>query len=244
MAVAQPENRSVPFSGFSSSDGEYYARHGTDRDRLALWYYARVIRELQPPGGRLLDFGCGTGHLLKRLQGAFHVYAYDPSPYARAEVHRHAPSATVLDDWRTLAPASLDTIVALHVLEHLEDPAGTVAALTARLVGGGLLFAVVPNPEGIGHRLKGPAWFAYRDPTHRALLSAAEWRDILEAGGLTAESVRGDGLWDPPYVPLLPAAVQRLLFGAPALLQILSPLARPFLPAVFGECLVIQARRR
>ena len=55
--------------------------------------------------------------------------------------------------------------------------------------------------------------------------------------------VRGDGMWDAPYLPLLPVGFQRVLFGAPAGVQILLPLRRPFLPDVLGECLIVAAER-
>jgi hypothetical protein len=59
--------------------------------------------------------------------------------------------------------------------------------------------------------------------------------------------VRGDGMWDAPYlryVSWFPVPVQRILFGAPAALQLVSPLRRPFLPAFLGECLIIAAVKR
>jgi SAM-dependent methyltransferase len=224
-------------------DETYYARHGTGDDRIALWWYARVLRRLRPQGGRLLDFGCGTGHLLKRLTGHFTAYGYDPSPYARGECRIVAPQAVVLDDWLSLEPASLNAVVALHCLEHLPSPQRTVDDLADRLARGGLFFAVVPNTNGLGRRLKGDDWFGYRDPTHCSLLSPQEWVTVFNRARLSVDSVRGDGMWDPPYIPALPALVQRAVFGAPAALQVFSPLARPFLPPLFGECLIIQARR-
>lgn len=222
---------------------EYYRRHGTSDDRIALWWYARVIRHLRPQGGRLLDFGCGTGHLLKRLTGAFDAYGFDPSPYARGECRVTAPRALVLDDWRTVEPSSLHVIAALHCLEHVAEPQVVVDGLAERLVHGGVLFAVVPNTTGLGRRLKGESWFGYRDPTHCSLLSPKQWITVFNRARLTVESVRGDGLWDAPYVPLVPRSLQQALFGAPAALQVFSPIPKPFLPAFLGECLIIRASR-
>jgi SAM-dependent methyltransferase len=222
---------------------EYYARHGTQEDRTALWWYARVVRHLRPQGGRLLDFGCGTGHLLKRLAGHFDTFGYDPSPYARGECRIIAPQAVVLDDWRTIEPASLQAVVTLHTLEHVPDPQSVVDGLAERLARGGLFFAVVPNTTGLGRKLKGEAWFGYRDPTHCSLLSPRQWVTVLNRARLSVESIRGDGLWDPPYVPVVPRFLQRAVFGWPAALQVFSPFARPFLPPFLGECLLLRARR-
>jgi SAM-dependent methyltransferase len=222
---------------------QYYATHGLAGDRIALWYYARLIRRLRRTGGRLLDFGCGTGHLLRRLSRHFEAYGYDASAEARNACRLTAPDAVILEEWQSLPLDSLDVVVALHTLEHLPHPRATMEALAQRLVRGGLFLFVVPNPGGIGRRLKGREWFAYRDPTHCSLLSRGEWLTLTRRTGFAVRWVRGDGLWDPPYIRLLPTGLQRVLFGAPAAVQIVAPLRRPFLPAPLGECLIVLGER-
>lgn len=224
-------------------DQEYYSEHHLSGDRIALWWYARLIRALRPQGGRLLDFGCGTGHLLKRLSPHFEAFGYDAAAHARHESRTNAPEAIILEEWQSLPLASLDVIVALHTLEHLPQPLPTMQALVRKLKPGGVLFFVVPHVGGIGHRLKGRRWFAYRDPTHVSLLSPGEWTRLARKAGLATVKVNGDGLWDAPYVRLIPTIIQRVLFGAPAALQVFWPGNRAFLPAVFGECLIVTARK-
>jgi SAM-dependent methyltransferase len=221
----------------------YYQQHGLDEDRIALWYYARLIRRLRPKGGRLLDFGCGTGHLLRRLSKWYEAYGYDASPYARNRARMAAPDAVVLEDWESITPASLDVIVSLHTLEHIERPITAFQKLAPLLVSGGLLLFVVPNTGGIGHRLKRRSWFAYRDATHRSLLTQGEWLTLVRRAGLKVDWVHGDGMWDAPYVGFVPRALQRAIFGAPAALQIILPSRRPILPPVLGECLIVASRR-
>lgn len=224
-------------------DRQYYEDAQLAGDRIALWWYARVVRRLRPRGGRLLDFGCGTGHLLKRLSMHFEAFGYDAAPFARTACRTTAPDAVILDEWESQPAASFDIIVSLHTLEHLDRPLPTLVQLAEKLVSDGVLFFVVPNPGGLGHRLKGRAWFAYRDPTHRSLLSRGEWVMMLRKAGLEVVTVRSDGLWDPPYVGIVPTSIQRAFFGAPAALQVFWPTARPFLPAAMGECLVVTARK-
>jgi 2-polyprenyl-3-methyl-5-hydroxy-6-metoxy-1,4-benzoquinol methylase len=222
---------------------QYYEQGQLTGDRIALRWYARVVRRLRPDGGRLLDFGCGTGHLLKHLSARFEAYGYDASPFARTLCRTTASDAVILEEWDTLAPASFDIIVSLHTLEHLPKPLPVIQSLAEKLVSGGILFFVVPNPGGLGHQLKGRRWNAYRDPTHVSLLTRAEWVMLVRKAGLEVLRVRGDGLWDAPYVPLLPTSLQRVLFGAPAALQVFWPFGQPFLPPVLGECLIVTARK-
>jgi len=149
----------------------------------------------------------------------------------------------VLEEWESLPRASFDVIVSLHTLEHLAYPLPTLRRLAEKLVPDGVFFMVVPNPQGLGHRLKGKRWFGYRDATHVSLMARAEWIATLHKAGLQVSSIRGDGMWDAPYLPFLPAVVQRALFGAPAALQVFFPISKPFLPPILGECLVVTARR-
>ena len=224
-------------------DARYYEETKLGGDRIALRWYARVLQRLCPDGGRLLDFGCGTGHLLKRLSAHFEAYGYDASPFARTQCRSTAPDAVILEEWDSLPAASLDLIVSLHTLEHLQRPLPILQGLAGKLTSGGILFFVVPNPGGLGHQLKGRSWFAYRDATHVSLLTRGEWVMLVRKAGLEVVRVRGDGLWDAPYIPLLPTALQRAIFGAPAALQVFWPFGQPFLPAVLGECLIVTARK-
>lgn len=231
--------------GASAGDFDiaYYRDLGLDEDRMALRYYARVARRLFRRDGVVFDFGCGTGHLLKRLSRSFHAYGFDASGPARALCREVAPDAVVLEEWESIAPATFDGIVALHTLEHVRRPMAVVGALTERLSEQGRMLVVVPNTGGLGRQMKGQHWFGYRDPTHCSLLSRGEWATILKRNGLRILWIRGDGMWDAPYLRWLPTAVQRPLFGAPAALQMLSPVAKPFLPGALGECLIIAAEK-
>jgi SAM-dependent methyltransferase len=227
----------------AATDQRYYEEHQIDEDRLALWYYARLIRRLRPGGGRLLDFGCGTGHLLRRVSASFEALGYDASAYARNRARLNAPDATILEEWGSLRARSLDVIVALHTLEHLRRPPAVMAQLAQLLTPGGTFLFVVPNTHSLGRRLKRERWFGHRDPTHYSLLSRGEWVGVAREAGLEVQWVRGDGWWDVPYVRVVPTSVQRVLFRAPAALQLLWPGARPLLPPAAGECLIVAAQR-
>ena len=222
---------------------EYYSQHGLEDDRIALWFYARMLRRLRPRGGRLLDFGCGTGYLLRRLVHHFEAYGYDASPIARTRCRLNAPDAVVLEEWESTRTNSFDVIVSLHTLEHVPKPLPLMQVLASKLMPDGLFLFVVPNPGGLGRRLKRERWFAYRDATHCSLLSRGEWATLVRRADLRLLWVRGDGMWDPPYVGVVPHAWQRVFFGAPAALQLASPLRRPFLPATLGECLIVAATK-
>lgn len=222
-------------------DDVYYQGNDQSGDRIALAWYARITARLAPRGARVLDFGSGTGHFSRRLAERYESFATDLSPYAREQTARTSPKTTVLEDLGTVAPASLGVVCTLHVLEHIPEPAETLATFAGLLRPGGRLLYVVPDPEGQGHRIKGEKWFAYRDDTHCSLLSTSEWLATTERQGFRIDRAGADGLWDAPYVPRVPTRLQLGVFGLPAAAQV--ALGRLVLPLHWGECLVVIATR-
>ena len=219
----------VAMAAKSPYNESYYARHGLGGDRIALWFYARLVRRLRPQGGRLLDFGCGTGHLLRRLSDHFEAYGYDASAEARGGCRLTAPDAVVLEEWESLPAGQLrrDRLAAHARASAAAAPGHRTAGRSASCRAALLLF-VVPNPGGLGHRLKGQRLVRLPRPDPlSACLSRGEWLTLARRVGLEVRWVRGDGMWDAPYVPLLPVGLQRALFGAPAGVQIAAAAAAP-----------------
>ncbi len=89
---------------------------------------AAELALLVPPGGRVLDFGGGTGNLTLCLAArAIDVDYLELSAlqkeFVRYRVHKHGLSerVTVLDDWIPLRSAHYDLLCAFDVLEHLPN---------------------------------------------------------------------------------------------------------------------------
>jgi len=221
-------------------DHEYYRENGQDSDRIALWFYERVVRHFVPKGARVLDYGCGSGFFLRRLSGHFEAAGFDISPFSRELTQKNAPGALLFEDDNAIPSQAFDLITALHILEHVPDPSAQIRRFAGWLRPGGALLIVVPNPDGWGHKLKGSDWFAFRDPTHCSLLSSREWLDSVQAAGFQIRKAGTDGLWDAPYIKRGPRIAQLAIFGSLAALQVAS--GRLFLPAKWGECLVLLAR--
>jgi cyclopropane fatty-acyl-phospholipid synthase-like methyltransferase len=223
-------------------DETYYQGNEQSGDRLALKWYARIAKRLARPGARVLEFGSGMGHLSKRLAERYDSSAFDLSPYARAATLQTSPTTTIVDDTSGIPDDAYDLIVSLHVLEHIPDPGATLRDFARWLRPGGRILYVVPNPQGQGHRIKKDKWFAYRDDTHCSLLPRDEWVQVTKDAGFDVEAVHADGLWDAPYVAKVPNVLQTAIAGLPGAAQVLS--GRMFLPADWGECIIIQGRVR
>jgi 2-polyprenyl-3-methyl-5-hydroxy-6-metoxy-1,4-benzoquinol methylase len=107
--------------------------------------------------GRVIDLGCGEGHLAGMLAGrGLQVVGVDVGT-SKIESARTAYPAVrfILSDIRTLdlPDASFDTAVLAEVLEHVPDgPGDGILAVAWRLLKpGGRLIVSVPNRDCIAH---------------------------------------------------------------------------------------------
>ena len=139
--------------------------HGYDvREAVRLADQARTLEELLhadtgfPDGSTVLEAGCGTGAqtvaLARRSTGA-RIVAVDVSAASLAEAQARISAAGLGNvEFRQadllalpFAPASFDHIFLCFVLEHLPDPAETLAALRPLLRPGGTI-AVIEGDHG------------------------------------------------------------------------------------------------
>lgn len=117
------------------------------------WFLSLGFR----PGGRLLDVGCGTGNFLVKARAAgYQVCGIDFNAPAAQEASNRGLQTYVgsFTDFAATQPeSSFDVITLYDVIEHLDDPVGTVD-LAKRLLkpGGGLMISVpnglLPTPFG------------------------------------------------------------------------------------------------
>ena len=140
-------------------------RHFWHRTKRALVLDAvGAIERARGGPGRALELGCGAGRLQEELGGrGWEAWGSDHSPEALAWCRRRGLSRLVQLDATRPIPADLgrfDLLLALDLLEHLEDDAGALAAWRAALAEGGWLLLHVPaHPrlfsywdEMVGHK--------------------------------------------------------------------------------------------
>jgi 2-polyprenyl-3-methyl-5-hydroxy-6-metoxy-1,4-benzoquinol methylase len=211
-------------------------------------YYAALVRRYAPrDGGRLLELGCGLGHLIGLLQNDYHCVGIDLAEYGVEQTKRNAPKAEAYvqsaDDLSRFETGQFSVVVALHLVEHLPDPAHTIAEVNRLLKPGGLFLMATPNPGYSLRRFKDPATDAIgKDPTHINVQPPAQWRAWVEANGFRVLRHFGDGLWDVPYIKRIPAGLQFAFFGLPALVQVVTQTT--FNPLSAGVNQVLIARRK
>jgi 2-polyprenyl-3-methyl-5-hydroxy-6-metoxy-1,4-benzoquinol methylase len=130
-----------------------YAPGGIFIERLEL--FIAILGDQLTAGGRVLDFGCGTGEIARATAATgLQVTGCDISEIMLRSASSHDPSGAVewmqLDEqWRKLpfSSSTFDAIVAASVLEYVEDPSAVLDECTRILRPGGLLVCTVPDPR-------------------------------------------------------------------------------------------------
>jgi SAM-dependent methyltransferase len=206
-------------------------------------FYATLARRYGPKSGRVLEVGCGLGHLLGWLTAHHRVFGTDINLWALRQAQLNVPQGhfalASAEDLGAFPDGSFQIVIAKHVLEHLSHPERSISEMSRVLAPGGVLLAVTPNLDSPMRAVKKEAWIGYKDPTHISLKKPIEWLDLLRAHGLKPRRVFSDGFWDAPYMPLVPRTLQKLLFGGPGGLQAI--LGWSIIPLRMGESLIVIA---
>jgi SAM-dependent methyltransferase len=118
------------------------------------WFFTRrkLLRFLlssipSPEGSVRIDLGCGVGSNLKVLETfTNHVVGLDHSIYALSLVHKKVKIPLINGDINhlPLKPKSVGLIIAMDVLEHLEDDENAMREFCRALRKGGILILTVP----------------------------------------------------------------------------------------------------
>lgn len=168
-------------------------RQMAELDQRHWWYCARrkvlagLIRRdaMPPPGARLLEIGCGTGHNLEMLGGFGTVDAVELDDEARVIAERRLGRAVLsapLPELAGVPDGAYDLIAALDVIEHIDDDEAALAAIASKLKPGGKFVMTVP-----AHRWM---WSAHDTVNHhKRRYSKAALRHLIEGSPLRLEKL-------------------------------------------------------
>lgn len=186
-----------------SFNKEYYNNNRQDGDRIGLFFYSNLIKYYFNPQ-IILDYGCGTGHLLKRLSKIKTIkktYGFEVSEYAKNKAKNNSKESTIIHNLEKLGNNSVDIIIALHLIEHINDNELKRIILSFKriLKNNGVVILTTPAKNGFAHKIKQENWIGFSDKTHINLKTFEEWKNFLDSNSLNLIKSSNDGLWDFPY---------------------------------------------
>jgi 2-polyprenyl-3-methyl-5-hydroxy-6-metoxy-1,4-benzoquinol methylase len=138
-------------------------------------YLARTVSA----SARVLDFGCHTGGLLKRLGARYARIGVEVNE-AAARIARQESGAEVVASLGALPRAGrFDVVIAADVIEHFHDPGEVLHSLLEVLEPGGALIVTTGDADALLWRITGARWWYCFYPEHLAFISERWVRDWL-----------------------------------------------------------------
>jgi SAM-dependent methyltransferase len=139
----------------------------------------------------ILDLGCGTGGLLRRMQryGFANLTGFDPYTPLEAD----EPGFRVRRAELSAVTGTYDLIMMHHVLEHLVDPLQALRDAKERLNPGGKILVRVPIAGSWTWKLYREHWFNLDPPRHLLVPSARGMEALAARSGLHVVHTGFDG---------------------------------------------------
>ncbi|MGH2557421.1 MAG: methyltransferase domain-containing protein [Thermomicrobiales bacterium] len=160
--------------------------HHEDHHWWFRWRYeliTGIIRKLDlGPNPRILDAGCGTGQMLKRLEALGTAIGIDSSAeavsFAASRGARRLVRGTI--NAPPFPAGSFDCIVVLDVIEHVDDDTGILRSLRDAVRPGGSVIVTVPAFRSL--------WSEHDVINrHKRRYNAGELRALLDRAGLEVD---------------------------------------------------------
>ena len=169
-------------------------------------YVQELARTHFRPGARLLDLGCGAGALALRLSsGGFNLTCCDADPRVFHR-HGHMPfvAADLNQDFSARFDAPFEAIVAVEIVEHLENPWHFMRQCRDLLEPGGKVLLTTPNidtPRSILNLVRAGTFKGFSDGDYRKdghITHLSQWQigKCMESAGLRLDAVETFG---PPW---------------------------------------------
>lgn len=156
--------------------------------------YADLLSGFDLSGRKLLDVGCGVGHLVKvaRDQG-WEAHGIELSAAAVEVCRRFGLSCRVADFLTDQLDPPYDLITMIEVIEHVRNPLEFLQRAGRLLAEGGRVYLTTPNFSALTRRLKQSSWSAIGNE-HLSYFTTTSLGEYAERAGLVREQIESRNL--------------------------------------------------
>jgi len=186
----------MPVTGFNQQQETIYQRDQYAKCGISRWHWDKrdqlALNLVRPTDRTLVDIGCGEGITLEKMHRLFHdrkVLGVDILSENIDICRRHGCRVEQGDVYDLpLLSESVDFVLLMEVIEHLEHPETAAQEIHRVLVPGGRLVIVFPNDRffKIARILTLRFHEAAHDPGHIRQWAPHEMREFLKRKGLSS----------------------------------------------------------
>jgi SAM-dependent methyltransferase len=181
----EPAELAEIYRGYALHEARYTLPPG---EVEALAVKIRRIESFAPAKGRLLEIGCGRGHLLAlalaRGWDARGVELGSTREHLLPEVRDRVLLVESEADYARLDGGTADVLCSYQVFEHLVRPAESFREWARTLRPGGLMVLDTPDASSLGARLHKGRWVQHSRPEHFVVASRRALERLFRANGL------------------------------------------------------------
>jgi len=197
---------------YSGPEGEQYFAYqsaaNSARQRLEIWKFERYIK----PTDTVVDFGCGSGLLLKFLDAATKL-GIEINPAARSYADRHG--INTVSSVNEITDEFADVVISNHALEHTIRPLDELEDIRRILKPDGRLVIYLPFDDWRMHRR---FHIDVDEPNHHLYTwSPLLLRNLLIEAGYTVHDSRLVRFTWPPFALQLSRLGRSIFLGLGAL---------------------------
>lgn len=179
---------------------DYYSDQNTTISAVTRKRQVEFLGMFEPyrTRNRILDVGCGCGFFVETALGAgWDAYGTEVSRSAERYFRaRGLPADQIFVGEVGVAgfeEGSFDVVTMFEVIEHLRDPAGTLAAIRCVLREGGVLYLTTPNFDSLSRYLLGSSWSIILPTEHLFYFTVGPLGRLLRRTGYRIRSSRTTG---------------------------------------------------
>ena len=156
-------------------------------------YAMRAIRRARIPfDARVLDVGCGSGHLIRGMAGLGYRHTCGLDPFLEADLH-YPDGVTVWKRSIDEMDGAFDVVMSHHAFEHMPAPARALSEMRRLLAPGGRILVRIPVADSHAWRRYGVNRVNLDAPRHLFLHTPDSMKRLAEQTSLTISDIVFEG---------------------------------------------------